>query len=187
MVSERSGRDGSEKPPGVGYRQAAQAQFGQAVEDGACAAGFTHGKQKSDPVRVKPAGDEGEDLGRLLVEPLSVVDDAQDELPFGRLREHGQRGQADQESVGRVAGEQPERRSQGVALRLRQALQVRQERNEQLVQGGEAELDLRLDPHLPDDPEVRGRGGHVPEQRGLADAGLAPDDERLAHAAPNGI
>jgi hypothetical protein len=30
-------------------------------------------------------------------------------------------------------------------------------------------------------------GGHVPEQRGLADAGLAPDDERLAHAVPNGI
>ena len=186
VVSQRPGGDDGQKLPGVGVGQTAEAQLGQAVEDRAAAARLTHGEQKSDPVRIKPAGDEGEDLSRLLIQPLGVVDDAQNRMLFRRMREQGQRGEPDQKTVRRVAGDQSERRSEGVTLRLRKIPKVRKERNEQLVEGGEAELDLRLDPHLPNDPEVRGCGGHVLEQSGLADAGLAPDDERLAHAAPNG-
>ena len=45
------------------------------------------------------------------------------------------------------------------------------------MQGREAELHLGLDRVHPDDLHARGGGLGVVQQRGLADAGLAPDDE----------
>ena len=45
------------------------------------------------------------------------------------------------------------------------------------------QLHLRLDAGDLQDPEPRGLAGGVPQQRGLADAGLAADHQRAAAAA----
>ena len=56
-----------------------------------------------------------------------------------------------------------------------------------LVDGGETQGLLRLHRDGPDDLQVRGPLDGVVEQRGLADAGLAPEDQRTAHAGADAI
>ena len=77
-----------------------------------------------DPLGEETAGDEPEDLGRGVVEPLRVVDDADERLLLGDLGEQRQRGQADQEPVGRRRRAQPEHRRERIALRIGQAVEV---------------------------------------------------------------
>jgi hypothetical protein len=55
------------------------------------------------------------------------------------------------------------------------------------VDGGETQGLLRLHRDGPDDLQVRGPLDGVVEQRGLADAGLAPEDQRTAHAGADAI
>src|SRR5690242_20422353 len=52
----------------------------------------------------------------------------------------------------------------------------------QLVQTGERELHLRLHARRPSDPASRGGLRQMPQQGGLADAGLAAQDEHPALA-----
>src|SRR5271165_215652 len=130
--------------------------------------------------------DEGQDLGRLLIEPLGIVDDTQDRDFSSRMSEQGQGGEANQEAIGRSTGDQSERRTEGITLRFWKAPKIRQRRNQQLVEGRETELDLRLDPREPSDLEAGSARGNVFKQGGLADAGLTPDDKRSAHPPPNG-
>ena len=75
---------------------------------------------------------------------------------------------------------QTERGRQRVALRPGQAVQLAEQRRAQLVQAGERELHLRLDPDGPRDAAARRRcSTQVVQQRGLADPGVAAQ-----HQAP---
>jgi hypothetical protein len=74
------------------------------------------------------------------------------------------------------AEHQPER----VALRARQRIQPVKIRAEDLVQGGEAELGLRLHPVEPDDVEPAGRGLNVVKEGGLPGPRFAPQDQHSA-------
>jgi len=108
---------------------------------------------------------------------MRVVDQAQQGLGGGLLGQQPHRGQADQETVRCPALLHAEGQPQRGALGRGQGIQDGQARPEQLVQGREAQLHLGLDRVDPDDLHARGGGLGVVQQRGLADAGLAPDHE----------
>jgi hypothetical protein len=57
-----------------------------------------------DPLREEPPSDETEDLCGRVVEPLRVVDDADERLLLGDLGEKRQRSESNEESIGCRAG-----------------------------------------------------------------------------------
>ena len=67
-----------------------------------------HREQHPDPVGQQPANHEVQDVGRLVVQPLRVVDHAQHRPHLGHMGEQRQHGQADQERIGRRPAHQPE-------------------------------------------------------------------------------
>ena len=81
--------------------QPQQMDTGQAREPGRPVSGFAHGQQEGDGVGVQAAGHEREHGRGLAVEPLSVVDDAQQSSLAGHVRQQRQGGQGHQEPVGR--------------------------------------------------------------------------------------
>ena len=90
----------------VAVAESVDRQLGQPGED-VVADARAHGAHERDPLGEQAAGDEPEDLRRRLVEPLRVVDDADQRLLLGDLGEQRQRGEADQEPVRRRAGARP--------------------------------------------------------------------------------
>ena len=109
-----------------------------------------------------------------MVEPLRVIDETDQRVLLGDLGEQRQRGQPDQEPVGRGAGAAAEHRREGVALRNGQPAELVQHRRTQLVQAGISQLHLRLDADGPRDMPVGDAVGQVTQQRALAHARLAP-------------
>ena len=140
-----------------------------------------HGEEQPDTVGEQPARDEAEEVGRLLVEPMRVVDHAQHGPGLGGVGQQREHRQADEERIGRRSGHQTEGHAQRPALRLGQAVHGGQERHEQLVDGGEAEVLLRLDGHHADDLHVSRELHSVAEQRRLAHARLTAEHQRTAH------
>ena len=92
----------------------------------------------------KTAGDETEDLRRGVVEPLRVVDNADQRLLLGDLGEQCQRGQPDQKPVGRRTGASAEHRRKRVALRDGQPVEVVQHGSAELMEAAVGQLHLRL-------------------------------------------
>ena len=80
-----------------------------------------------------------------MVEPLRVVDDTGQRLLVGDLGEQRQRGQPDQEPVGRGVGAAAEHRRERVALRSGQPAEVVQHGRAELVEAGVGQFHLRLD------------------------------------------
>ena len=68
-----------------------------------------------------------------------------------------------------------------------QTVEEIEHRRAQLVQSGEGQLHLRLDAGGAHDPTARRARRHVVQQRGLADAGFAMDDERSALTGSKGL
>ena len=160
----------------IAVAEPADRQLGEPGED-VVADARPRGAHERDPLGEQAAGDEAEDLRRGVVEPLRVVDDADERLLLGDLGEQRQRREPDQEAVGRGPGAQPEHRRERVALRDGQPVEVIQHRRAELVQAAVGELHLRLDADgLRDVPAVDPIG-HVAEQRALADARLAAQDD----------
>ena len=116
---------------------------------------------------------------------MGVIDDDQERAPGRRVGEDRQGREADQEGSGGGGVGDPERGIERVHLRAWQRLDVVEERKEQLVESGESQLHLRFDSDQSNDLEVGGPGNHVVDQRGLAHAGFAPQDERGTEPAAN--
>ena len=146
---------------------------------------LAYGEHQGDGLSQQPPRDEREDLRRDPVEPLRVVDQADKRSLLGHRRQQAQHRQADQETIGRLAGDQPERRAQGVALRARQIVDVVQHRRAQLMHASERELHLRLHAGRPNDATPGTGPRHVVHQRGLADPRLTPKDEHPALTGAN--
>jgi len=132
---------------------------------------------------LQAAGDEGQHLRRLAVEPLRVVDDTEDRPLRRQLRHQAQPGQADQQPIRGRAGHEPEGDPQSVPLRLRQRVQPDQAGGAELVEGRERKLPLGLVAHRPQHLEPLGRADGVLQQRRLANARLTVDHECSAVAA----
>lgn len=133
------------------------------------------------------AGDEREHLRRGAIEPLLVVDDADQRLLLGDIGKQAQDGQAPEEPIRRLSRADTEERAQGVALRNRQAVQPVQHGRQQLVQRGERQIHLRLDTGGAHDADTRCLVDQPVKQCRFPDARLTADDEGPALPRANGV
>jgi hypothetical protein len=164
-------------------RQARKRQIGQPgqlVE----LARLALGEQQHYRLRVQAPRHEREHLGRGPVQPLGIIDQAQQRPLLGGVGEQAEHRQADQEPVGLRPRTHPERRPERVALRRRQPPEAAQHRPAQLMQAGKGKLHLRLDPGRPGDPKAPGALGRVTQQRCLSDSRFAAQDQHRALPGP---
>jgi hypothetical protein len=77
---------------------------------------FTQRENDHNGLRRQAARDEAEDLGRRPVEPLPVIDQADQWLGFGHVRQEREDGKPDDEPIRRVPGPQSEGRGKRLAL-----------------------------------------------------------------------
>ena len=164
----------------------AQHELVDAARLEALRAALARAEQHHDALGVQPPGGEQQRVGGRRVEPLRIIDQAQHRAPIGELGDQRQARGRDQEAVVARALGEPERSLQRAGLRPRQAIEQVQRGTQQLVQPGERELRLGLDPARREHVHVGRAIAHVLEQGGLADPGLAAHDERAAAGLPRG-
>jgi hypothetical protein len=133
-------------------------------------------------LREQAPRDEGERLRRRLVLPLRVVDDADQRALLGHLGQEAQHGEPDEEAVGGRPRDAAERGAERHALRVGQPLHPVEHRRAELMDARERELHLGFHARRPRDATPRRALHEVVEQRGLADARLAPQDQHAAVA-----
>ena len=135
-----------------------------------------------DPLGEQSAGDEQDDLRRGVVEPVCIIDHAEQRAFLGHVGEQCQHGEPDHEPVGGRAGLMAEHRGEGASLRGGEPIEVIQHRRTELVQPAERELHLRLDADGGGDAPVRSALGDEVEQRALAGSGVAAQYDHPALA-----
>ena len=131
------------------------------------------------------AGDEAEDLRRRLVEPLRVVDDADQRLLLGHLGEQRQRGEPDQEAIGRRrrrSGRTPSRARRAAApgSRSRSSIGAQSWCRPLYASSISDSTPAARTTRHPAAPPSR-----YSKQRGLADPGLAAQDQHPTTARPH--
>ena len=154
----------------------------QLGEDVVTAAG-AGGKHERDPLGEEAPADESKDLCGGLVEPLRVVDDADERLFLGDLGDQRQRGEPNQEPVGRRAGAPAEYGCERVALGDGQPVELIQHGSAKLMEAAVGQLHLRLDADGSGDAPAGDTVGQVAEQRALAHTRLAPQHRDAALTA----
>jgi hypothetical protein len=122
-----------------------------------------------------------------VIEPLRVVDYANDRALGRGLGKQAEHGQSEPEGIGRRPGPEPERRTERILLRARDAVEPVQQGRTQLVQPREGELRLLLHARRLHDPVAARAPDQVLQQRRLADSGLAPDDQGLTDAVSHAV
>lgn len=165
---DRTGQHRAEQGPGVRVGQPPQRQARQ-IGEIALPVGEPFGEDQRHRFGVQPPADEPQDPQRHQVQPLRVVDQAHQRAPGRRLGEQSQHRHPDQQQFGHGPAAQAERHPQRVLLDRWQYVQVRQQRGAEPLQARVRELRLGLDTLGADHPQPRRPGGHVVEQRGLAD------------------
>ena len=144
-------------------------------------------EQQHDALRVQTASREAERETGLAVEPRSIVQEHEDRLLLGGVGEQRERARADQEAVGLTLVGQTERAAHRARLRVGQMLDPLFERAQELVQRRVRQLGLGLDAGRTQDLEAIGARRRGGEQRGLADARLAAQQQRAAAALARGV
>ena len=140
-------------------------------------------EQEHHRLGQQPSADEAQDLGGGFIQPLSVIDEA-DQGPLGRhLRQQAQHRKTDQEPVRSAPCGQPEGDLQRVPLGPRQRGQATEHRRAELVQRRERQLHLGFHAGDPNEATARRLARAVAQQCRLADPRLAPEDQRFALAA----
>jgi hypothetical protein len=133
-----------------------------------------------DPSRYKP-----ENLRRRCIEPLPIVDDAEERTILRDLSQQAERCQGNQEAIRRIAHYQAERETKRVLLRTRNAVDIGKHRRAELVKSSERELHLGLDAGDPGNSKVRSLRYEMIEERGLTYPGLTAYDQHSALAGAN--
>jgi hypothetical protein len=140
--------------------------------------GLAHREQHRHGVGVQSPGGEQQRLRGGLIQPLDVIDQAQQGPLRSQLGQQREGGRADQEPVVHRGLGQPERGQQRRRLWSGQRVDTIDERVQQQVQAAEGQLGLGLDPHPADNPHVLGDRPGVIKQDGLPDSRLTRDDQR---------
>ena len=122
-----------------------------------------------------------------MVQPLGIVDHADERLFLSGLGEQAEYGQPDDEPVGGCLRAESERRLERITLWVGQSLPQIEHRRAQLMQAGVGELHLVLDAsrlrHA-----APGRTLHdVPQQCRLSDTWLAAHDQHFALTRPHAL
>ena len=111
---------------------------------------------------------------------MRVVNEAEDGPVFCELGEEREASCEDEKALVPSALLETEGGSDRRGLRLRQSFHVAERGTKKLVQAGERQLRLRLDPASSEDAHVAGSLPRILEQRRLADPGLSAQNERAA-------
>jgi hypothetical protein len=130
----------------------------------------------SDPLCHQSTRHEGNRLRRRAIEPLRVVDEADQRPLLGTVGHQVQHREPDHEAIRRVPADEAERSAECDALRIGQAVEPIQEGTADLVQSGVGELHLGLSPGRAPDAAAGSLRFDVIEQCCLADPGLASHD-----------
>lgn len=133
-----------------------------------------------DRLRKESPCHEGKRLQRTRVDPLRIIDDAQRWPVVAGRTEQRENGQTDQQPVGRVSVLQSERYLQSPLLRLRKLSYESQQRSTQLLHPCVWKLHLQFGTTDVENAKIRGRRGHMGQQRRLAYPRLPADDEHAA-------
>ena len=104
-----------------------------------------HGEYHCNRLRQEPPRYEAEHLCRSPIEPLRIIDDADQRPLLGALGQQTQKSHPDEKAIGGRTGHEPECSAKRVALRGRQFLQVAQQRRTELMDAGKRELHFGLD------------------------------------------
>jgi hypothetical protein len=142
------------------------------------------GDHDHDRVRLQPARHEGQNLYRRPIKPLSIVDEAEHRLGFGKSGEEGMQPEADQEAVPRRAGPQSDGRFESLTLGGGHSPEAVIDGRAQQLQSGVRKIHLRCDALCTNDLIARRLSSRVVEERALADARLAAQYQRRAVASP---
>ena len=154
--------DGQAVAEELGRGLSGQALKGQLGQPGGGEGTGPGAQQQHDRLGVQPPGGEQQGVGAGPVQPLRVVDHAQQRLVGGELGQQRQDREPDQEAVGRPRLGQPESSAQRLRLHVGKRVDPVEGRAQQQVQPGEGQLGLLLDSGPADDPEAvgpRGRRG----------------------------
>lgn len=173
-------RDGRRQPGHQGCgRRPVEPSDGERGKPGCHAAASTvaRSEQQGGGFGSDPAGREGERVHRRLVEPLHVVDQTEERSVGAEPREHRQHPEADDERVLHAVVAEAEDRPQRGGLGRRKPVDEVQYGQEQLVQPAEGEVHLRFDALDAQQAHSAGSRRGVVEQRGLAYARLAVQEE----------
>jgi len=138
------------------------------------------GHEHADALGPQPPGDEQQRLARRAVEPVRAVNEHEDRTLLGGQAEQAEQAEQrhrDGEAVVRRRRPERERRAQRRALHRRQLADEPEQRLQQREQPGVRDLRLALEAAHGQDAHVARRGGQRVEQRGLADARLAAQDD----------
>jgi hypothetical protein len=139
LLIERPSHHRAQQRPGVLVPQALHLQARKGLE---VLARLARGEDQPDGLGQQPPRGERQHLRGRPVQPLGIIDHAQ-QRPFLRdLRQQRQDRQRDQKPVWRVPLAQPESDSERVVLWRRKPLKVVQQRCAQLVQASERQLHL---------------------------------------------
>jgi hypothetical protein len=118
---------------------------------------------------------------------VRVINDAQQRLCFSRPGQQRECRQSHQELFRRRPRFLAERDCERAPLRSRQVVELRQARDQQLVQACELHAGLRLDAGDAGNPQVRRCFDGVLEQRRLPDPGPSTQHQRAAEAAAHRV
>src|SRR5262249_13552150 len=142
---------------------------------------LTYGYEYADAVGVEASSEDPESARAVLVQPLRVVDDDEQRPSSRRSADERQRPEADEEPIWGCLVAHAERRPEGAGLWGWQVLDAVEERGQELVHSGEAELHLGFDADDAHDVEVGRRRHRGVQEAGLADARLASHQQGSAH------
>jgi hypothetical protein len=141
-------------------------------------------EQQRDRLGRQAAGDERQHVGGRVVEPLRVVDDAQQRAAAGGLAEQAQHRERDEEPLRPAERIEPQRAAQRARLQRRDRVGVREHRPQELLQRPERELCLGLDRAAREEPHAARAVARGLQQRRLPDAGLPAEYEHPAAGLP---
>lgn len=160
--------------------QSVDTQLGQGRSLEPAVLALASGEHHHDRFGPQPPCYEDECLRGGVVEPLRVVDQAQQRTLSRCVREQAQDCQRDEKSLLASASRQAERSAERVGLRIREPAHVSHRREQELVRRGERELRLRRDADTAQNEHVTSLLACVLEQRRLADSRVAANDESAA-------
>ena len=144
-------------------------------------------EHQRDPVRQQAASHEGEGARRCTIEPLRVIDYAEERLLLGALRQQAKDRQPHEEGIRRRAFAESEGDGERIALGLREALHELEQGRAQVLKRCERQLHLALDANGAGDAERRARLDRVLQQGRLADTRLSVQHEDAAAAVARGV
>jgi hypothetical protein len=144
---------------------------------------LSHREDHRDRIGQQSPGRERHGRDGRPIQPLRIVDEADQRALRRHVGQQRQDGQAHEEPVrSRGPVPQAEHGLQRVALWSRKVVEPGEHRRAELVQSGEGDLHLGLDTADPGHVAVEGLLEQVVEQNRLADPGFAAQDEYRAPA-----